>query len=171
MRTDSAPGPDGFSPLFFKKNWDLVAPQLMQLLTDFHNGTAQLQRINKAYLVLLPKKEPALHPKDYRSISLQNCITKICTRGMTTRLQPFIPSLVHCDQIGFLKGRCIAENFIYAADVVQACHKRRAPSVALKLDFRKAFDSVCWEALDDILAAKGFPPRWRHWISLLNQSS
>jgi hypothetical protein len=41
---------------------------------------------------------------------------------MTLRLQPFIPQLVHSDQTGFIKGRCIAENFIYATEVVQCCH-------------------------------------------------
>jgi hypothetical protein len=123
------PCPDGFSPLFFRKNRALVAPQLLQLLTDFHNGTTQLHRINKACLDLLPKKDTALLPKDYRPILLQNCITKICTKGMTIRLQPLVPFLVHCDQTGSLKGRCIAENFIYAADIVQACHKRRAPAL------------------------------------------
>jgi len=54
-----------------------------------------------------------------------------------------------------LKGRSIAENFIYAADIVQACHKQ-APAIAPKLDFRNAFDSVSWQALDDILVAKVF---------------
>jgi hypothetical protein len=36
--------------------------------------------------------------------------------------------------------------------------------IVLKLDFRKAFDTVNWFALDEILAAKGFPPLWRLWI-------
>jgi hypothetical protein len=35
----------------------------------------------------------------------------------------------------------------------------------------KAFDSVAWDALDMILATKGFPDMWRRWIHLLNISS
>jgi len=72
-------------------------------------------------------------------------------------LQPLIPSLVHLDQTGFIKGRSISENFIYAAELVQTCYKRRIPAVALKLDFGKAFDSIEWSALDAILEAKNFP--------------
>ncbi|CAN6283063.1 unnamed protein product [Urochloa humidicola] len=142
MRADCAPGPDGFTPLFYQRNWDLVADEVLCLLHNFHQGTAQLQRINKAYLALLPKKQPATLPKDYRPISLQNCITKICSKGMTRRLQPIVPLLVHSDQTGFIKDRCIAENFIYAAEIVQCCHKRGAAAIVLKLDFRKAFDSI-----------------------------
>lgn len=168
---DCAPGPDGFSPKFFQDNWDLVRHELLQLPHSFHRGDADLVRINKAYLALLPKKEGALHPKDYRPISLQNGVTKISTKGMTMRLQPVVPSLIHSDQTGFIKGRCITENFIYAAEIVQCCHKRRAKAIFLKLDFRKAFDSVDWSCLDQILEAKHFPMPWRHWISLLNASS
>jgi hypothetical protein len=43
--------------------------------------------------------------------------------------------------------------------------------VALKLDFRKAFDSIEWQALDTILEAKNFAPRWRQWVQdILNPS-
>ncbi|KAL6639054.1 hypothetical protein ACP70R_022784 [Stipagrostis hirtigluma subsp. patula] len=34
----------------------------------------------------------------------------------------------------------------------------------LKLDFKKAFDSVSWDALDDILEARGFGTSWRSWV-------
>ncbi|CAL4971761.1 unnamed protein product [Urochloa decumbens] len=85
--------------------------------------------------------------------------------------QPVVPQLVHCDQTGFLKGRCIAENLLYAAELVQCCHKRKARAVVLKLDFRKAFDSIDWSALLAILKAKGFPEQWCRWIHLLNVSS
>ncbi|CAN6342300.1 unnamed protein product [Urochloa humidicola] len=157
MRKDCAPGLDGSSPMFFQANWDTLKADLLQLLNDFHSGHAELERINKAFLVLLPKKTAALLLKDYRPISLQNCATKFCTKGMTLRLQPWIPFVVHSDQTGFIKTRCIAENFLYAAEIVQCCHKRHAPTIVLKLDFTKAFDSVSWDAMDAILEAKGFP--------------
>jgi hypothetical protein len=49
----------------------------------------------------------------------------------------------------------MAKNFVYDVDIVQACHKRSAHVAIFKLDFRKAFDSISWEALDRILCAKG----------------
>jgi len=39
-------------------------------------------------------------------------------------------------------GRSIAENFVYAADLLSCCHKCKVPTAVLKLDFKKAFDSV-----------------------------
>jgi hypothetical protein len=37
----------------------------------------------------------------------------------------------------------------------------------LKLDFQKAFDSICWESLDAILRVRGFGDRWCSWVSSL----
>ena len=95
----------------------------------------------------------------------------MASKSLASRLQPLIPHLVHADQTGFIKGRSISENFVYAADIIQSCHKRKAPSIVLKLDFRKAFDTINWVALDAVLAAKGFLLLWRHWIQDLAVSS
>lgn len=56
MNINASPGPDGFGPAFFKANWDLLKFDLLDLMNDFHKGTAELARINKAFIVLLPKK-------------------------------------------------------------------------------------------------------------------
>ncbi|KAE8799802.1 hypothetical protein D1007_24676 [Hordeum vulgare] len=96
---------------------------------------------------------------------------KITSKCLAFRAQPLIPLIIHQDQFGFIKGRGIADNFIYAADIVQTCFKRKKSAIVLKLDFQKAFDSVSWEALTATLKAKGFPSKWCDWIHNLNQTS
>lgn len=58
---------------------------------------------------------------------------------LANRVKPIIPAIVDADQTGFLPGRNIAENFIYAADLLSCCYKRKAPTLVLKLDFKKGF--------------------------------
>jgi hypothetical protein len=86
-------------------------------------------------------------------------------------LQLQIGNLVDLDQTGFIRGRSITENFVYAMELVQCCHKRRVPTLAIKLDFAKAFDTVNWDALDTVLQARGFSTVWRRWMQHILQSS
>nr|XP_051221559.1 uncharacterized protein LOC127339784 [Lolium perenne] len=123
-----------------------------------------LSRINRAFLVLLPKVEGANHPSQFCPISLQNCIMKGITKALTTRLQSAVQSLVDADQTGFLSGRRISENIVYAADPLRCCHNRKEPTLVFKIDFRKAFDSVNWDSLLIILRARGFDERWCLWM-------
>jgi hypothetical protein len=51
--------------------------------------------------------------------------------------------------------------------VAKHYHKSKTPTLLLKLDIAKAFDSVSWTYILDMLEARGFPLRWRNWISLL----
>ena len=94
----------------------------------------------------------------------QDCSVKIAAKILTTRLQADIPKLIDLDQTGFIKGRTISENFVYATELVQVCHKRKIPTMVLKLDFAKAFDTVNWDSLMLILEARGFSETWRGWI-------
>lgn len=72
---------------------------------------------------------------------------------------------------GFLQGRSILETFNFAAEVVQACKKRRLPTLVLKLDFAKAFDTVIWDSLIRIMQARGFDQLWCDWILNILSSS
>ena len=109
--------------------------------------TADLEWINKSYIVLIPKKIGTFDPDHLRPISPQNYPVKLYSKCLTNCVQPIIPDLVHADQSGFIKGRNIAENFILAADIVQAYHKRKCSAIVLKLDFKKAFNSIAWDSL------------------------
>jgi hypothetical protein len=79
--------------------------------------------------------------------------------------------MIDLHQTGFLKGRSISETFVFAAEVVQTCNRRKLPSLVLKLDFAKAFDTVIWDSLDIILRASGFPNRWCRWMQDILSSS
>jgi len=128
----------------------------MDFLHAFHRGDARLDCINRSHMVLLPKKLGAVEVDAFRPICLQNCTMKILSKPLTSRLQIEIPRLIDINQTGFVKGRSIADTFVYATELVQVCHKRKKPAVVLKLDFAKAFDTVNWEGLSSVMRARGF---------------
>jgi hypothetical protein len=96
---------------------------------------------------------------------------KMICKALTSCLQSQIPLLVDADQSGFVAGRSISENFVLATEIVQCCHARKAPTIVLKLDFAKAFDSINWGSLRTVPIARGFPSLWCDWMDAIFCSS
>jgi hypothetical protein len=89
---------------------------------------------------------------------------------LARRLTPLIGGLISQAQSPFIKTRCLHDNFLFVRNLARALHKKKLPALLLKLDFAKAFDSVCWEYLLELLQCLGFSARWRDWIMLLLSS-
>jgi hypothetical protein len=51
-----------------------------------------------------------------------------------------------------------------ANELVSDLKKRKAAGLIFKIDFHKAFDSVSWDYLDDIMGYMGFGRKWRTMI-------
>ena len=171
MNRCSALGPDGFGPSFYTATWGTVSEDGIQFLKDFQDDNVDMESVNRSYMVLLPKKPDANTVEAFRPICLQNCCVNILAKILTTRLQTQITKLLDVDQTGFIKGRSITENFVYATELVQCCHKRKVPTLVIKLDFAKAFDTINWDSLDVVMHARGFSDTWRRWMHNILQSS
>jgi hypothetical protein len=69
-----------------------------------------LNLVNKANIILLPKKEGADNIRDFRPISLIHIIAKIVTKILTLQLAPLINQLIFTCQSAFIKKRSIHDN-------------------------------------------------------------
>ena len=56
---------------------------------------------------------------------------------------------------------------MYVRNYARRLHKTKTPALLLKLDIKKAFDSVRWDYLLDLLQRRGFPPKFRNWLAAL----
>jgi hypothetical protein len=58
MPSEKAPGPDGFIGVFFKHAWEIIKDELLLAAKSFLDlSTNQLEKLNTAFICLLPKKE------------------------------------------------------------------------------------------------------------------
>jgi hypothetical protein len=46
MKSNSAPGPNGFTVIFFKKLWLWIKDEIMKMVHVFNNNMLDLQRLN-----------------------------------------------------------------------------------------------------------------------------
>ncbi|GJS35978.1 RNA-directed DNA polymerase, eukaryota, reverse transcriptase zinc-binding domain protein [Tanacetum coccineum] len=75
------------------------------------------------------------------------------------------------DRIGDVKDRQILDGPFILNEVIQWCKSKKKQSLIFKVDFEKAYDSVRWDFLDDVLKKFGFGNKWRDWIQKCLRSS
>ena len=78
-----------------------------------------------------------LFKKNWRPISLLNTDYKLVTKCFVSRLKQVVPSIVHSDQIGYLKGeniRCLVTSLTIPMKMVSLGY--------YFADFEKAFDTI-----------------------------
>jgi hypothetical protein len=72
-----APGPDGFSFLFYQHFWSVIKEDLLLVVPHFYNHSLRVAKLNHAMLCLIPKEPNASIIQKFRSISLVDCCYKI----------------------------------------------------------------------------------------------
>jgi hypothetical protein len=141
------------------------------LRTVWGKNFRNLWMLNSAYITLIPKKTDADQVKDFRPISLVHSFAKLVTKLLANRLASRLDQMVSPNQSAFIKKRFIQDNFMLVQQTVRYLHYQKQPRILLKLDITKAFDSVSWSFLMEILYKMGFGPRWRDLLSGLLTSS
>jgi hypothetical protein len=160
-----SPGPDGFNFKFYKLAWDFIAEDLFDLITEFFRTGSMPKGVNLSFITLVPKKKVTSEFKEYRPISLIHGIYKIIAKILSSRLKEVIGSLISDNQTAFIADRQIVDGFMVANEVVYDLKSSRRSGLIFKVDFQKAFDSVLWDYIDEVMTYMGFGIKWRGWIS------
>jgi len=122
------------SPLF--PEWDLQSFDWLSI--------SQRQGI----IPLIPKKnKDLLLLNNWRPISFLYADYKLATKCIAKRLEKVLPRLT--GRTGYIKGRFTGENIRLISDIIQQNEKEEG--VILFLDFEKAFDSLEWVYLSEVL--------------------
>jgi hypothetical protein len=170
--SNKAPRPDGFTDRFYKTCWPIIKGDIMAaILAIWSRKFIGFAALNTAYITLLPKKVDAAQPKDFRPISLVHSFAKLVTKLLANRLAARLQEMISPNQSAFIKGRFIQDNFMLMQQTARFPHHQRQPHILLKLDISKAFDSVAWPFLMEVLQHLGFGQVWRDIISGLLASS
>ena len=164
LNGEGASGPDEIPIFFYQQCWNLVGPEVMATIKDFYIGVCNMDRLNKAFLVLIPKCQGAEQVGDFWPISLSNSIYLIIAKALANRLREVINYLVRPAQSAFILGRQMTDGVVIAEEIVAAWQRRSTKGFMWKLDFAKAYDSIDWHFLWRVLRRRDFPETWVRWV-------
>nr|GEU30543.1 RNA-directed DNA polymerase, eukaryota [Tanacetum cinerariifolium] len=161
---NKSPGPNGFTFEFVRKYWKCIGPDFCGAVDHFFDNGSFAKGCNSSFIYLIPKVADAMFVNDYRPISLIGSVYKVVSKILVNRLSLVIEGIVSNTQSAFVADRKILDGPFILNEVLQWCKKMHKKGLFLKVDFAKAYDSVRWDFLIDVLEAFGFGSKWCKWI-------
>jgi len=157
FQNNKTPGDDGFTKESYEAFFDLIGAALLDSLNGgFERGTPSISQ-RRGVISLIPKDEDNLTTlSNWRPITLLNVDYKI--------LEPVLPKLINP---GFIKGRFIGQNIRLLNDLMEYTEDQKVPGILLFVDFEKAFATIEWTFIQNVLKSFKFRPVIRKWVSVL----
>ena len=123
--TTKAPGPDGFTALFFKKYWSVVKFKVLGCIWNFFFNHILLQEQNHTHIALIPKQSGSYIVHHVRPISLCNIVFKIITKILANRFKFMLPKIISPMQYAFVPSRNIQDNTILAYELLHSFKNKK----------------------------------------------
>lgn len=119
------------------------------------NGDAA-RAINVTWVALIPKVLNPISIEEFRPISMVGALYKIISKLLSTRLKAVIAPLIDESQCAFVMDRQILDGVLVANEAISWLKKKKLSGALLKLDLQKAYDSVKWAFLKQVMVKMGF---------------
>lgn len=136
---------------------ETLAPHLANFFNSKTSGAPLERQLKASFISVIPKpnRDPG-EVGNYRPNSLINNDMKILTKNLADCMAFFIGLYSHKDQVGFIPGRQGPDQIKRAIDIISILQSKWAgkgsqEGLLLLLDLQKAFDSVSWPDLFNIL--------------------
>uniref|UniRef100_A0A803KGA6 Reverse transcriptase domain-containing protein n=1 Tax=Xenopus tropicalis TaxID=8364 RepID=A0A803KGA6_XENTR len=163
-----ASGADGIPIELYKRHSKTLSPMLQKVFAEaLRVGTLPPSMYEAAIALLAkPGKDPQLS-ESYRPISLLTADVKILAKILAKRLAQVVKHLVGEDQTGFIPEKTTALNLRRLFLNMSITHTNSSTRAVAALDIAKAFDTVEWPFLWEVLNANGIGPNFIAYIKLL----
>nr|GEX27197.1 putative RNA-directed DNA polymerase, eukaryota, reverse transcriptase zinc-binding domain protein [Tanacetum cinerariifolium] len=148
---DKALGPDGFTFGFYRRYWDIIGNDVVDAVKWFFCMERSRKDVTRLFITSILKVPNANMVKDFRPISLIGSLYKVIAKVLANRLVTVIDDIVDEIQSAFETDRQILDGPFILNEIVYWCKNKKKQSMIFKVDFKKAYDSVRWDFIDDIL--------------------
>lgn len=138
-----------------------MGSEIYAAVQSFFRRGKLLREWNVVAITLAPKSNNASKISDFRPISCCTVLYKTISKILASRLNRVVEKVISSNQSGFVKGRNIKDNIMVAQDIVRKYgRKRLSQRCTVKIDIHKAYDSVRWDFIQQVLSVMEFPPQF-----------
>jgi hypothetical protein len=140
LKMKKSAGPDHVCKQFSSIVTCKFMVKLFNLILDAGNYPSSWR---KSFIIPIHKSGNKHDLNNYRGISLQNCIAKLFSSALNSRLVSFYDNLFAKHQFGFRTNhRTMDSLFILKTLITKYLFKKKSKIYACFVDLRKAFDTV-----------------------------
>ena len=115
---------------------------------------------------MIYKKGDKSLPTNYRGITIMPVIVKLYLKLLSNRLIPVLDPHLRKNQHGFRSGRSTAQLIFALRRLVEESEKWKSPLVLVFIDLVKAFDTIEWSKLWEILCLYRVPTSYMYITAL-----
>ncbi|GJS78050.1 RNA-directed DNA polymerase, eukaryota, reverse transcriptase zinc-binding domain protein [Tanacetum coccineum] len=154
-----------------RRYWSILERDVVDAVSYFFKDGSFPKGGNSSFIALIPKMQDAKLVKDYRPISLIGRMYKTIAKILANQLVGVLGDIVNEVQYAFVTNRQILDGPFILNELLQWCKSKKKQTMIFKINFEKAYDSVRWDYLNDVLNKFGFGTKWRGWIQTCLSSS
>ncbi|GAV83754.1 RVT_1 domain-containing protein, partial [Cephalotus follicularis] len=165
LNPNKAPGPDGYNGCFFREAWSIVGEECTDAILHFFASGFMPSCLNATIIALIPMGKCPERMEDFRPIACCNFLYKAISKILANRLKQVLHFVIDPAQSAFVNGRNIKDNILLAQELLKGYHANRgAARCALKVDIRKAYDTIEWDFVLAMLAQVGCLGNFVMWV-------
>uniref|UniRef100_A0A803PTB7 Reverse transcriptase domain-containing protein n=1 Tax=Cannabis sativa TaxID=3483 RepID=A0A803PTB7_CANSA len=132
---------------------------------DGYSAGSIPMELHSTLISLIPKHQNPTSVVDYRPIAYCTTVYKCISKLLCSRLAKVLPLLINQNQEAFIQGMSIAHNVMILQDLLKNYKRKNvSPRCTIKIDISKAYDTVSWEFMEDLLVAFNIPQKFVKWI-------
>ena len=147
---------DGFPAEFYVEFYDELQPLICQVIKTVAKEGFPEEMMQSIIALIEKSNKDLLNIAHWRPLSLLCVDFKIYTKIIANQIYKVSPNIIHEDQTGFIPKRGLCDNVFDLINAIDYCNAMEIKAILVSFDFEKAFDSVEYKVLFDIMHAMNF---------------